>query len=270
MTYPFPIYDAHNHPQDSRLQSQMDAIVEGIEAIPLRKAVVNGTRSEDWSLVSDLSLRYKWVVPCIGLHPWFVKERREGWERVFEDLLDTQRFGVGEIGLDRWIHDHDIRAQESVFRGQLERAAQRGLPVSIHCLKAWGALYEVLRTEQRPPSGFLLHSYGGPVEMVNQFLELGAYFSLSGYFAHPRKTAQREAFRQVPLERLLLETDAPDMIPPATHQLHFLCGSEGEELNHPANIPAVYEFAADLYGIAMEELAAKVEGNFQRLFQPLL
>src|SRR5687767_2192917 len=129
MKYPFPIYDAHNHLQDARLQSQFAAIVEGIEAIPVQKAVVNGTRVEDWPLVSDLSLRYKWVVPCIGLHPWFVKERREGWEIVFEGLLNTKRFGVGEIGLDRWIHDHDVQAQEPVFRWQLQQAAQRRLPV---------------------------------------------------------------------------------------------------------------------------------------------
>jgi TatD DNase family protein len=73
-------------------------------------------------------------------------------------------------------------------------------------------------------------------------------------------------FQHVPMDRLLLETDAPDMTPPSTLALHFLSDSQGAELNHPANIPAVYEFASELYSIPMEELASIVEANFQRLF----
>ena len=69
------------------------------------------------------------------------------------------------------------------------------------------------------------------------------------------------------MDRLLLETDAPDMTPPSSHALHFLSDSQGGELNHPANIPAVYELASELYDIPMEALAATVEANFRRIFE---
>ena len=98
---------------------------------------------------------------------------------------------------------------------QLRLAAERNLPLSIHCLQAWGPLLDILRAEPRPACGFLLHSYGGAAELVAPLAELGAYFSLPGYFALERKTRQREAFRQVPADRLLIETDAPDQsLPP--------------------------------------------------------
>lgn len=252
------------------MESQLDSVVEALESIPVRKAAVNGTSEKDWPAVLRLARKYDWVLPCIGLHPWKIKERSSDWQRVFRELVETGGCGVGEIGLDRWIHDHDLPTQESIFRWQLQEAARRDLPVTIHCLQAWGPLDEVLRSETLPKSGFLLHSYGGPVKMVKGFYELGGYFSLSGYFANERKERQREVFRQVPMDRLLLESDAPDMLPPPSHQLHFLSDSQGLELNHPANIPAVYEFAAELYGVGMEELAVTVETNFKRFFAKVL
>ena len=268
MKYPFPVYDAHNHLQDERLGSQFPTIVRALQEIPLRKAVVNGTREEDWEAVADLAAKYDWIIPSMGLHPWNVNHRSENWEHRLQQMLDSpgKPAAVGEIGLDRWIEDHNFSAQQEVFRIQLRHAAKRNLPVSIHCLQAWGPMLEALQEEELPKCGFLLHSYGGSAEMVKEFADVGGYFSLSGYFAHDRKNRQKEAFRRVPMDRLLLETDAPDMIPPQSYMLHFLSDSEGAELNHPGNIPAVYEFAAELYGIAMEKLAVIVEENFRRLF----
>src|SRR5690606_13087771 len=96
--------------------------------------------------------------------------------------------------------------------------------------------------------------------------ERGAYFSISGYFAQERKAKQREVFRHVPPERLLIETDAPDMAPPPEWSRYAL----GEEkLNHPANIVAVYEFVAELLELPVEALAGQVEANFARLFGSL-
>lgn len=272
MKYPFPVYDAHNHLQDERLGSQLPAIVQSLEEIPVRKMVVNGTREDDWPAVADLAAKYEWIVPSVGLHPWHINHRTENWERRFLEILDRggRKWAVGEIGLDRWIEDHDIPAQEEVFRIQLRHAATRNRPVSIHCLQAWGPMLETLQKEELPQCGFLLHSYGGSAEMVKEFAKLGAYFSMSGYFAHERKAKQKEVFKAVPIDRLLLETDAPDMTPPSSYALHFLSDSQGEDLNHPGNVPAIYEFAAELYSVSMEYLASKIEANFKRLFGSVL
>ena len=89
---------------------------------------------------------------------------------------------------------------------------------------------------------------------------------MPGYFAHERKDRQRETFRHVPLERLLIETDAPDQPLPDERNRFPLLDAAGQPLNHPANVRAVYEFAAELLGLPLEELAARVESNFLRLF----
>jgi TatD DNase family protein len=182
-------------------------------------------------------------------------------------MLDTVPAAVGEIGLDRWKPDLSYDGQEEVFIAQLRLAAERNLPVSIHCLQAWGRMLEILKAEPRPACGFLLHSYGGSKEMVKPFADLGAYFSLPGYYAHERKQHQRETFKHVPTERLLIETDAPDQSLPAERNRFPLTDpATGKPLNHPANLRSVYEFAAELRGESVESLAAQVEHNFRQLF----
>ena len=263
----FPIYDAHNHLQDARIASALPAITIELESIPIRRAVVNGTGPQDWPQVAALARSHKWVIPSFGLHPWYVNQASKNWRTELEHCLLAQPSAIGEIGLDRWIKDYDSPRQEEAFISQLKLAAERNVPVTIHCLKAWGRLLEILQSEE-VPAGFLLHSYRGPAEMVHSFVNLGAYFSLSGYFAHPRKEHQREVFRTIALDRLLLETDAPDMPLPAERSPKNLNGSVGENLNHPANIRAIYSFAAELYGIGPQELAGQLESNFLKLFGP--
>jgi TatD DNase family protein len=260
------LYDAHNHLQDERLANVAATALDQSFAEGLSAMVVNGSCEEDWPQVLALAERHPEVIPSFGYHPWYVSERTVQWEEKLAGFLDKVPSVVGEIGLDRWIKNHDDQAQEEVFRRQLRIAADRDLPASIHCLQAWGKLYELLKAEERPACGFVLHSYGGPAEMIPALAKLGAYFSLPGYFAHERKTRQREAFRQVPTERLLIETDAPDQLLPDHLNRHPTTAPDGKPVNHPANISAVYTFASELLERPLPDLAAQVEENFKRLF----
>ena len=104
-------------------------------------------------------------------------------------MLDAHSAAVGEIGLDRWKEGLNYEGQEDVFVTQLRIAAERNLPASIHCLKAWGRILELLQEGPVPERGFLLHSYGGPTEMVQAFAQLGAYFSFQVIFCAPPKGA---------------------------------------------------------------------------------
>lgn len=261
------LYDAHNHLQDKRLIENIDDLVATCESERIARMVVNGSCEEDWPEVLDLAKAHSIVLPSFGYHPWYVRERTVNWLDALQHHLDSVPSAIGEIGLDRWMENPDLPLQEELFRAQLRISAARNLPVSIHCLKAWGRLDEVLREEPRPKCGFLLHSYGGPAEMVAGFVKLGAYFSLSGYFAHPRKAKQREAFKCVPANRLLIETDAPDMRPPDAWNDHPLPDpASGKPLNHPANLSAVYRFAAEFLGRELPLLTKQVERNFARLF----
>ncbi len=263
------LYDAHNHLQDERLRIDA-AMWRALQSEQVGKMVVNGACEADWPAVRDLARAHPQVIPSFGYHPWYVKERSAQWREVLAQFLQADAAGIGEIGLDRWVKDHDLPLQEEMFVAQLQMAAERNLPVTIHCLQAWGRLFELLRQTPRPKCGFVLHSFGGPKEMIESLAELGAYFSLPGYFAHERKSRQRETFRLVPPERLLIETDAPDQPLPAELVKYSLPpSSEGKPVNHPANLGAVYRFAADLFEEPLEQLAARVEVNFLRIFGAL-
>jgi TatD DNase family protein len=265
-----PLYDAHNHLQDEWLRPHLPAVLADLSALDLRGAVVNGTEESDWQDVARLAREHGWVLPSFGLHPWRVRGRTNAWKDTLQHHIDAAgpRVAVGEIGLDRWIPDYDLDDQREVFIWQLHLAAERNLPATIHCLQAWGALAEVLWSEPVPARGFLVHAYGGPAEMVGTFAKRGAYFSFNGAHLHPRKEARRAIFREIPLERLLVETDAPAMPPPPEHITHPLppAAPGGETINHPANLAHIYAELAALRGLPPAALAAQVEANFHRLF----
>jgi TatD DNase family protein len=259
-------YDAHNHLQDDRFAGRQIELLAACEKVGVVRMVVNGACEDDWPQVLRLARENKIVLPSFGYHPWYLHERTPDWLKNLEKFFDEIPSAIGEIGLDRWKPDLPYAGQEEAFLAQLHFAAERNRPVSIHCLHAWGRLHDLLRENPRPACGLVLHSFGGPAEMIPAFTKLGAYFSFPGYFLNERKFRQREAFKQVPPDRLLVETDAPDQLLPPKGNLHPLAGTDGKPLNHPANLPAVYAGLAEILCEKVESLAARVEENFLRVF----
>jgi TatD DNase family protein len=261
------LYDAHNHLQDKRLDPWRDQIIAEMPQTGLAEMVVNGSCEEDWPQVAELARQHSWIRPAFGLHPWYVKERGPDWLSALRSHLEAcPSAAVGEIGLDRWIENPDIDAQLDCFRAQMALAVGLDRPATIHCLRAFGLLDETLRSIPLPRRGFLLHSYGGPAEMVPGFIKLGAYFSISPYFAHPRKAAQLATFAQIPLHRLLTETDAPDMWPPEELNPHPLTSASGAVLNHPANLSVSYDLLAKLHRIELQQLQTVIAASHRALF----
>jgi TatD DNase family protein len=283
------LHDAHNHLHDERFGGRQTELVETCRREGIVSMAVNGSREEDWPQVAALADRFPGlIIPSFGYHPWYVGERTPDWQQALARILEERPGAtIGEIGLDRWKPGLSYEGQEEVFAWQLGLAVERERPASIHCLRAWGRLFELLRAHPRPARGFLLHSYGGPAEMIAPLAKLGAYFSFPGYFMHKRKTRQRETFKQVPPDRLLIETDAPDQslpsdevvvgsgsgapdpasVGPSPVRHSFMDSTTGIEVNHPANLAAIYRFVAGMLQESEENLAARVEANFKRLFE---
>lgn len=285
------LYDAHNHLQDERFGGRQAELVATSRAAGVVRMVVNGATESDWPDVARLAKEFPdFVIPAFGVHPWYVAARGPRWFDHLREHLDAIPGAViGEIGLDRWILDAPAAAraalgpgseslppaslaeQEDVFAQQLSLAAERNLPASLHCLQAWGAIEQLLQRGPRPAAGFLLHSYGGPAEMLPTFTRLGGYFSFPGYFLHERKQRQRDTFRAVPPDRVLIETDAPDQRLPdapasAATPLPPLQDAAGRPLNHPANLLRVFTGLAEVRQTEPTVLAATLEENFRRLF----
>jgi TatD DNase family protein len=157
-----------------------------------------------------------------------------------------------------------LEEQVATFKSQLDLAVTLDRPVTIHCIDAFGLLLETLRSVPLPPRGFLLHAYSGPLELVAPFAALGAYFSFNAAYLAPRHARLRELYKNIPLARLLVETDAPAMLAPTNHAPHSLAAAP--TLNHPANLAATCAALANLREIPLAELAAAVAANSCRLF----
>jgi TatD DNase family protein len=249
--------DAHNHLQDPRLGDPA-VVIAAMKAAGVRRCVVNATCENDWPSVAALATAHPgFVFPTFGIHPWRADTAAEGWQDRLVDMLEKHpHASIGECGLDGWVASPSLEIQIPVFRDQLRLARERNLPVTIHCLKAWEALFASF-AESPPPARFLMHSFGGSIEIARRLMPLGACFSFSGYFLSERKSAVLEVFRQLPPDRILLETDAPDMLPPESFITHRQSGNH----NHPANLPAIGAALASALGIPPETLAERTNTN---------
>ena len=251
--------DSHNHLQVPGL----GAVIGVMKQAGIDRCVVNATREADWATVADLAVKEPdFVSAAFGIHPWQAHTAGPGWlARLTEMLANHPQASIGECGLDGWVIEPPLAVQRPIFIAQLRLARELDRAMTIHCLKAWEALFECFG-EVPPPARFLMHSFGGSFEIARRLLPLGAYFSFSGYFLHPRKSKAIEVFRQLPRERILLETDAPDMRPPEEFIRHGL----PENRNHPANLPAIGEALAAALGMTPEALAGLTAANSRCCF----
>jgi TatD DNase family protein len=261
-------YDAHQHLHDRRLEPFREAILTDLPRLEIAGGVVNGTSESDWPAVERLCAAHSWLRPAFGLHPWYVKERSPDWIETLTSFLDRHpEASIGESGLDCWIEGHDIEDQKRVFIRQLEMAAERNVVLTVHCVRAHEPLRQVLQKHSSPQRGFLLHAWGGPAALTPFLLERSAHFSFPPYFLHERKAAQRTLFQSLPSDRILVETDAPDLLPPPEQNAHPQTNPEtGQPVNHPANLIGAYEALAALRGITVPALAETVAVNWRRLF----
>lgn len=262
---PAPLFDAHNHLAHPALDSDWAGIASCLDAIGLKTAVVNGTQPCDWPRVLELAAQCPQVLPAVGLHPRFVHSAPEDWQAQFLRALDNGACAIGEVGLDGWIEGHELEPQLAAFRWQVAQAHTRKLPLSIHCLKAIGTLLTCLPQLELPARGFHLHAYNGSAELIPQLVEHGAYFSFNTGQLKPNAKKVRQAIQAVPADRLLIETDAPDMLPP-TELREFELRIGDTALNHPANLRQAYHAIADIRLVDFEILAAQVARNFQCFF----
>jgi TatD DNase family protein len=242
------LVDSHIHLTDFEPGTDVDALVAGAIEVGVTHMLCNGTSERDWPIVRRVAEDLLGVIPCFGLHPWFVVRRSSLWLSTLEEYIAENKCGVGEIGLDRCADVLDKDAQEDAFRCQLDLACKYDRPATIHCVRSWGWLMDVLRSRNELPRRMLIHAYGGPLDLVKELAEMGAYFSFSATVLNDNFKRARAALPAIPAERLLIETDAPNMLPPERFRVCRLPIINGYESNHPANLAAIADGIAGLLG----------------------
>ncbi len=266
------LFDAHCHLQDARLSADLPAVLDRAVAAGVMGLQCCGCTERDWPMVAAMTRGSQAVpdkipgksikiIPAFGLHPCHLAGRSSDWLRRLEEVVTAQPAGIGEIGLDRITPDEDDLTQEKIFVDQLDLARRLGRPVTVHCRRAWGRLLEILRRDGLPSAGLMVHAWSGSLEVLEELLAMGVYISFAGNITFPHHRRVRRALLAMPLDRLLLETDSPDLTP---------VGAPPGELNEPANLKMTLQAAAELRGAPPMELAVALQANIRKFLGELL
>jgi TatD DNase family protein len=251
------LFDAHCHLQDERFAGGIKDVLERGRNAGVKAMSCCGTCERDWQAVAELAETHPSIIPSFGLHPWFVMDRSPQWLDILEKyLVENQRSCCGEIGIDHACEEETFSVQESVFIEQLKLAARLGRPVTVHCRKAFGRLLELLKRAGGVFQGGLVHSYSGPPDLVKPLIESGLSISFSGSLTFPNSRRAHASAAVVSHDRLLIETDSPDIRP-------YQCASV---LNEPANIISVAGTLSRILGVSIEEVAALTWNNSRGIF----
>ena len=219
--------DTHIHLQDYKTRYTTD-ILAAAAAAGVEKFVCCGTSPADWDDVAGLYRRFpEKIIPAFGLHPWHINRAEDDWPEKLENLLQTYPQAlVGECGLDRH-KNPDEEPQTEIFRRQTALAVKYNRPLIIHAVKSQ-MFFEHLWPEL--PPRFVFHSFAGSVDFLRQIIRKGGYVSFS--FSIRRQKTADELIKEVPLARLLLESDGPYQSP------------EPESETRPEDLPGLAAFIA--------------------------
>ena len=220
--------------------------------------IVPGVTASRWQNVVDVCVAAGPVTryPALGLHPCYLSEHLDDDLERLEAALSQhpQIKAVGETGLDLYIEDPNLERQLELFEGQVRLAKQFNLPLLMHGRRAVDQTIKVLRKLQ-PQSGGVLHAFSGSEQQAKQLWDLGFLIGIGGSITYERAQKLRRVVRAVPLESLLLETDAPDMP---------MQGFQGEP-NWPHRVGYAARTLAELRGESVERVAEQTTANARRL-----
>ena len=249
-------FDSHCHLDDSRLRPRLPEHLAAAEAAGVTGFLVPGVDPDGWSGIADISQAFPQALPAFGVHPMHAELFTPQVESKLRQLSRTAS-AIGEIGLDYALPGAQRELQQHAFRSQLRVAAEAGLPVLIHCRKAFADLLSILQEERVQNFGGVMHAFYGSPEIARDCVRLGLYISLAGTVTYRNAVRPPLVAASVPLERLLLETDAPDLAPEP-----YRGG-----INLPAYLVATAERVAEIRGISLHELAGVTTANASRLFR---
>lgn len=248
------LIDTHCHFDVEEFDADRDAVAARTLAAGVDTVVVPGYVAVHWPRLFEVCARYAAprLLPVPGLHPCYIEGHREADLGELERLLAAhpEVVAVGEIGLDYFLAELKApslrQRQEEFFRAQLRIAARAGKPVLLHVRKAHADVLRVLR-EERFREGGIVHAWSGGIEEARHYVRLGFHLGIGGPLTYDQSRRLREVVAAMPLEALVLETDAPDMTP----QPHRRAG-DSRTRNSPEFLPAVALALAELRGESLE------------------
>ena len=252
------LVDSHCHLSFPDFAEEMDGVMERAAAAGVGSMLTICTKLAEFGAVAELAGRYPNLHCSVGVHPHEAGEARGLDAATLSEMArEPKVIGIGETGLD-YHYEHSPRDdQKASFRAHIAAARDTGLPLIVHSRSADDDTADILAEEMAVgPFPGLIHCFTGGPELAARALDLGFHISLSGIVTFKSAEELREIAAGVPLDRLLVETDAP-YLAPVPHR---------GKRNEPAFVADTAAFVAELRGIAFEALAEATTANFFRLF----
>lgn len=249
--------DTHTHLYDEAFAGEEDLAVERAVAAGVTRMILPDIDSQTRQEMFSLADRHEGVLfPCLGLHPTSVDARWQEEMMLMERHLERKIWAVGEIGMDCYWSREFVKEQEEVFRTQLEMAARLSLPVIIHSRESTELILNVLKDCRHLGLRGVFHAFSGSIETFRELQRLGDWYVGIGGVLTYKKASIAETVREIPMERILLETDSPYLTP-----VPF----RGKR-NESAYIPHIASRLAELTGRTVEETAEITTDNAQKIF----
>ncbi len=265
MTATLRLADTHCHLQDPKIASRADGAVEEAVAAGVGFILVCGYDEPSSVEAVRLAERHEPVYAAVGVHPHDARTFTPDTLRLLEELASHPKcVAIGEIGLDFYRNLSPRPVQERALEAQLELAATLGLPVSVHSraaereilapLSRYAAAANALRAQGRPVG--VMHCFGGTLEEARPYVEIGFVISVACPITYPKNERTRRLARHLPLEALVVETDAP-YLPPQEQR---------GQVNTPANVRRAAEEIARVRGLPLAEVARATTDTATRVF----
>ncbi len=250
------LIDTHSHLDDPRLDQVRQQTLDQACQAGVVIQIIPAVSASSWRRVKALCKKTPNLYPCYGLHPLFMDEHLMSHLTELRTWLKKEKaFAVGECGLDYFINSPDKKKQKLIFSEQINIAIEFGLPAVIHANRAVeDVILEIKKNQLRRG---VIHSFNGSHQQAERLIDLGFKLSFGGAISYDRATKIRKLIRDLPLDSLMLETDAPDQ-PPAKYR---------GELNKPAYLQEVFSVFCQLREEPAEYLAKKLNQNAIELFK---
>ena len=253
------IFESHAHYDDERFDEDREEILASLPACGIGKVVNVGSTFEGCRKSLELAHRYPYIYAALGVHPGNIEDLdSESFAWLWENLKDGKTAAVGEIGLDyHWEKDPEVQSRQAVrFRQQLDMAREAGLPVIIHSRDAAQETMEILKEAAGQGIGGVIHCYSYSKEMAREYIRMGYYIGVGGVVTYKNSRKLKETVREIPMDRILLETDCPYLAPEP---------NRGKR-NSSLNLPYVAAEIAKIKEISEEEVIQATYENACRLF----
>ncbi|WP_395067508.1 TatD family hydrolase [Paraburkholderia silvatlantica] len=246
--------DTHCHLDAAEFDADRDAVASAAGAAGVSRIVIPAVARANFSTVRALAHRTEGAVYALGIHPLYTPHARdddlEVLRREIEASLDDPRFvGIGEIGLDYFVTGLDEARQQRFYDAQLRLAREFGLPAICHVRKSQDQVLKGLR--RNGVTSGIAHAFNGSFQQARAFIDQGMHLGFGGNVTFERALQIRRLAQQLPLEAIVMETDAPDISPAWLYR----------ERNTPDQVPRIGTVLAGLRGLSPEQLALGTTAN---------